>query len=461
MNKKIVIWGAGERGKRIFPHISEQVLAFIDSNKQKQGEECCGRPVISYETFQEVYPECYILISFSFEDEIVDILEQNGNSRYFLMSECPGEFQEPNSRTILKESMIELFQNSGHTAIYGIGLYGYILNEWIKEASGHYVPMIPQKSIEERQWIQRRKDFSEYPYAPSEIIPEFEELFVTTEQELCELEDTYGEAVRVVDAYDISARSSCYHNPELEQYKDIHHGERCFIIATGPSLRMQDLDTLHKNQETCISMNRIWYAFDQTAWRPKYYTILDFRFFKEDSDMLDQIPVEHKFYADVYEPYWKEQPQKEQPQKEQPQSLQSPDQAVAKSGKAHRYHVSYELHSKSLPKFSSDFAQSSYFGCTVTYTCIQLAVYMGFKEIYLLGVDATTPGRYHDKSSHFSEKYLEKSKSDLIVYHDESRMAYQAAEQYTREHGVKIYNATRGGELETFERVNFDSLFTS
>ena len=36
---------------------------------------------------------------------------------------------------------------------------------------------------------------------------------------------------------------------------------------------------------------------------------------------------------------------------------------------------------------------------------------------------------------------------------------YKAAERYSRQHGFRIYNATRGGKVEAFERVDFDSLF--
>ena len=45
------------------------------------------------------------------------------------------------------------------------------------------------------------------------------------------------------------------------------------------------------------------------------------------------------------------------------------------------------------------------------------------------------------------------------TYNPKTEMAYQAAEKYAEEHGIKIYNATRGGRLEVFERVDFDSLF--
>ena len=36
---------------------------------------------------------------------------------------------------------------------------------------------------------------------------------------------------------------------------------------------------------------------------------------------------------------------------------------------------------------------------------------------------------------------------------------YQMCKNYADTHGIKIYNATRGGMLEIFERVDFDSLF--
>jgi len=38
-------------------------------------------------------------------------------------------------------------------------------------------------------------------------------------------------------------------------------------------------------------------------------------------------------------------------------------------------------------------------------------------------------------------------------------MAFEKAKEYADGHGIKIYNATRGGKLEVFERVNFDDLF--
>ncbi len=37
-------------------------------------------------------------------------------------------------------------------------------------------------------------------------------------------------------------------------------------------------------------------------------------------------------------------------------------------------------------------------------------------------------------------------------------MAYMSLREYAKEHGIRVLNATRGGKLEVFERVNFDKL---
>ena len=36
--------------------------------------------------------------------------------------------------------------------------------------------------------------------------------------------------------------------------------------------------------------------------------------------------------------------------------------------------------------------------------------------------------------------------------------AYKVAKQYADDHNIKIYNATRGGKLEVFERVDLDDI---
>lgn len=61
------------------------------------------------------------------------------------------------------------------------------------------------------------------------------------------------------------------------------------------------------------------------------------------------------------------------------------------------------------------------------------------------------------EKQHFIPNYCEKQPVNLNVEYNVR--AYKSARLYAENHGIKIYNATRGGELEVFERVNFDDIF--
>ena len=79
---------------------------------------------------------------------------------------------------------------------------------------------------------------------------------------------------------------------------------------------------------------------------------------------------------------------------------------------------------------------------------------MGFTEIYLLGVDCNY--LMNSRNNHFVEDEKE-DKEDHKV--DSMLLNYKSAKNYADANGIKIFNATRGGALEVFERVNFDQLF--
>ena len=94
---------------------------------------------------------------------------------------------------------------------------------------------------------------------------------------------------------------------------------------------------------------------------------------------------------------------------------------------------------------------------------------MGFKEIYLLGIDHSYSKNIDDQGNHFIKGYYSEEEQKALKgrYHsalyeiDNASKAFETAERYSRTHGFRIYNATRGGKLEIFERVDFDSLFNN
>ena len=111
-------------------------------------------------------------------------------------------------------------------------------------------------------------------------------------------------------------------------------------------------------------------------------------------------------------------------------------------------------------------------GWTVTYGMIQIAIYMGFKEIILVGVDHNYSisqemikdnGKWSDEksSSHFDPSYCNSEKGQVWNLPQVDRMneAYDCAASYAKANGIKIQNATPGTKLESFDKIEFSKLF--
>jgi len=68
----------------------------------------------------------------------------------------------------------------------------------------------------------------------------------------------------------VAQRKKINKNEVFESYKDMHKGERVFLIGNGPSLANTDLDLL--KSENTIAMNRISMIYENNSlWKPTYY----------------------------------------------------------------------------------------------------------------------------------------------------------------------------------------------
>lgn len=235
----------------------------------------------------------------------------------------------------------------------------------------------------------------------------------------------------------------------IRSLKGIHDGESCFIIGNGPSLTPEDLDIIAKAAIPSFAANRIYKIYPKTSWRPTYYLAVDVFVIEDDIDNiksagdypkfinyktrhLGRIPQDNIHYLCVYEPF----------------------------------HIApYELVAKEL---SDDPSVNLTRTFTVTVNSIELAIYMGFKSIYLLGVDndyvhkrqpdGTVQVNPNLKSSYFPGAEPSKSMGVTVQPAELMTESYELAKEFAKKHGVKIFNATRGGKLEVFKRVAFDEL---
>lgn len=236
----------------------------------------------------------------------------------------------------------------------------------------------------------------------------------------------------------------------LKKLQNIHAGERVFIVGNGPSLNKIDLSKLEN--EYSIAVNGIFYKTEQSGYKPTYYVVEDTSVFKENIPEIIAYDVEKKFFPTIY-------------------SKLHPHDDNTYFFRMNRGFYEPKSPNYCVPRFSTDFAERAYCGQSVTFINLQLAFYMGFTEVYLIGMDFSyvIPKNFErkgdiitstdDDPNHFHPDYFGKGKTWKDPKLDRVLANYQMAKLAYETSGRKIYNATAGGKLELFERRDFDSLF--
>lgn len=237
----------------------------------------------------------------------------------------------------------------------------------------------------------------------------------------------------------------------LEALRDTHVGEKCFVIGNGPSLKAEDLDKLKEKEIFCFASKGIYNIFEETEWRPDVWAASDLRYTKLKQNDLNNMKGFPKLVC-----------------------AQSILQAGIQISDAIYYPF---IQADRTPRFfNQDVTRGVHFYGTVTGKLINFAVYMGFKEIYLLGCDNTSPvttdknGNHQldlTKKNHFTDKYYRdenevnqayKYVGDILEAWKFIDKSFADIKNFCDRADIKIYNATRGGELEVFPRVSVDEI---
>lgn len=221
--------------------------------------------------------------------------------------------------------------------------------------------------------------------------------------------------------------------------KNKFKGKRCFIIGNGPSLKPEDLETL-KNEVTFAS-NKIYKIFSETTWRPTFYMVVDQLTLEQNTHDVNLVEAQTKFTLKCYK------------------HLFNAD-----------IYFNNNLHKNKLGTFSTNIMESLYSSGTVSFHMLQIAYYMGFSEVYLLGhdynykeavsktLDLSSLKKETNRPFYFCENYVkagekpaEHAPKQIYSGMEKARLVYESS-------GRKIYNATRVTYLDVFELKNFDEV---
>jgi FkbM family methyltransferase len=281
--------------------------------------------------------------------------------------------------------------------------------------------------------IDQLPRFLRYPiFLPTERVP---------------VPDAIAGLERVIALYDHQLDDT--YRPRLRALKAARRSRRCFVIGNGPSLARTNLTRL--KDEVTFATNGFFLKMPELDWSPTYYVVEDHLVGEDRADELNALTGTTKLF---------------------PASLAyalRPDDDTTYFDHRPR---------KSYPDgfdFSFDADANTFTGGTVTFTCMQLAAYLGFQEIYLIGVDAdysipadaalSGAGRVKeidmrsDDPNHFHPDYFGKGKRWHEPNVEVMLGAYEEARRATETRGISIVNATVGGKLEVFPRIDFEMLF--
>ena len=144
---------------------------------------------------------------------------------------------------------------------------------------------------------------------------------------------------------------------EMRKYKNIHKGKRCFIIGTGPSLTVEDLEKL--KGEYTFGSNRIFEIYPRTTWRPTYYMNQDYQLIEKFQNEIAELEVNRKFMPIEAKKFF--------------EGKKDTSYFVL------RYKEFYPKEAEFSTHLDCYMGQ----GFTVTYGAIQMAFYMGFTACFI------------------------------------------------------------------------------
>lgn len=427
---KLVVWGLGFRGKKLVDCLGDQyIAAIIDSDTDKIGQEYKKIKVISLDKYMEDYQTLPIIITpaYQIKTEISQQLMDQNIFHFVFSSELPSNIHY-NSKLGLN-CYFDIIKTSTLIYLYGVNAFSIILYFMLEKYSSNITFVIEEDTVKKNQTaIIEKLNLKTVNIKSIENISE--PVYITTHERISDIKEKFKKN-NVVDVFRYADSREEYWNLELKKFHNLYiDKQRCFIVATGPSLTSSDLDTLMENQEFCFSVNSMCKI--ETKWKPDVYVVLDGKFFLENQEEIRNYNCAIKFLPDD-------------------------DVELKQQKKDGEYMIHRDTaDAYDVMEFSEDITRIVNSMGTVTVGCIQIAVYMGFKEIYLLGTDCNyTLGSI---GNHFGGD----DKPDMIDHSILSMLkGYQTCRDYADAHGIKIYNATRGGMLEVFERVDFDSLFAT
>lgn len=242
-----------------------------------------------------------------------------------------------------------------------------------------------------------------------------------------------------------------------KKFFNIHKGKRCFVLCNGPSINLLDLKKI--KGEYSIAVSNFYMHKDYNIIKPDYYCntklYYEGRFTKEVGrkyfEKIEENAGDTQYFFSITE-----------------------KEMIEQYEMYMRKRVNYLYFSPIGQEYEEvDLTLKTMEVQSMPIMCLELAIYMGFSEIYLIGTEHSelTTNKYNyfydrkDNANGYVDNSTDKDGNLIGSYERFLPCIYRLWEQYkimkriAERKGIKIYNATAGGQLDIFERVDYNTLF--
>ncbi len=240
----------------------------------------------------------------------------------------------------------------------------------------------------------------------------------------------------------------------LQWLRGLWRGKRWFVIGNGPSLRVADLERISAAGCHTIASNKIYLCFEESQWRPDLYTVADWCVAENNQDVIRKLPL-LKLFPHELEKYFG-----------------AGEHDTGRSIFYRQFVPKPETDEDYDSYFFDDFRDQAFVGETITNLNIQLAAYLGAKEIYLLGIDGryqssnrTSPHPHYQEvfvsdgeNNHFHPDYRKPGETWSIPRPEAHERNYAKCLTELQKRGVTLANATPDTAVKALPRVDLESL---
>lgn len=248
--------------------------------------------------------------------------------------------------------------------------------------------------------------------------------------------------------------------------KNSHVGERCFILGNGPSLKRIDLKAL--SDEFVFTCNYFNLVEGYQDAKTNFHLWMDLNLFDMRPEVKSDPEMVKKCFSDIS----KEAPMCFIPAVAYPFVKK---QELDKLLNIRYIHPKRPIRNSKI--YDIDLTKSVYSCATVVQYAVQIAIYMGFSKIYLMGCDSTNIITHlnailgqqceglHAYSS--DKENTEKAVKELMNTWKTNRFlydhyilfrGYELLNEYCDKKGIKLLNCSDPTLITEIERISFDDV---